>query len=106
MQPDLTGILLFAFLGGGIVTFIGAIIKFFDAGDILNFYDEKIHDKNKVSKFVGNDLFYTGIGTILIAIVSIFLSNNYYLTMMITQLFILVIGFLISCYHFFWKCKK
>ena len=48
---------MFAFLGGGIVTFIGSIIKFFNAGDILNFYDEKIYDKNKVSKIVGNDIF-------------------------------------------------
>ena len=62
---------MFAFLGGGIVTFIGSIIKFFNAGDVLNFYDEKIHDKNKVSKIVGNDIFYTGLGIILIAIIII-----------------------------------
>jgi len=42
MRPaDLTGILLLAFLGGGIVTFLGAIIKYFNAGDILNLFDEK-----------------------------------------------------------------
>ena len=100
MKPDLTGILMFAFLGGGIVTFIGSIIKFFNAGDVLNFYDEKIHDKNKVSKIVGNDIFY------LIAIISIFLNNKYYYAMMITQTIILLMGLLLSCYHFFWTCKK
>ena len=97
---------MFAFLGGGIVTFIGAIIKFFNAGDILNFYDEKTHDKNKVSKIVGNDLFYTGLATILIAIISIFLSDKYYYAMMITQIIIQLMGLLLSCYHFFWTCKK
>lgn len=106
MEPDLTGILMSAFLGGGIVTFIGAIIKFFNAGDILNFYNEKTHDKNKVSKIVGNDIFYTGLGVILIAIISIFLSDKYYYAMMITQIIILLMGLLLSCYHFFWTCKK
>ena len=106
MKPDLTGILIFAFLGGGIVTFIGSIIKFFNAGDVMNFYDEKIHDKNKVSKIVGNDIFYTGLGIILIAIISIFLNNKYYYAMMITQTIILLMGLLLSCYHFFWTCKK
>jgi len=106
LKPDLTGILMFAFLGGGIVTFIGSIIKFFNAGDVLNFYDEKIHDKNKVSKIVGNDIFYTGLGIILIAIISIFLNNKYYYAMMITQTITLLMGLLLSCYHFFWTCKK
>ena len=41
---------MFAFLGGGIVTFIGSIIKFFNAGDILNFYDEKIYDLRDIYK--------------------------------------------------------
>ena len=81
---------MFAFLGGGIVTFIGSIIKFFNAGDILNFYDEKIYDKNKVSKIVGNDIFYTGLGIILIAIISIFLNNKYYYAMMITQMYFIL----------------
>ena len=63
---------MFAFLGGGIVTFIGSIIKFFNAGDVLNFYDEKIHDKNKVSKIVGNDI-------------STLLSNTAYLKIIIKK---------------------
>ena len=75
---------MFAFLGGGIVTFIGSIIKFFNAGDVLNFYDEKIHDKNKVSKIVGNDIFYTGLGIILIARLSINLCKWFYILKNIT----------------------
>ena len=72
----------------------------------MNFYDEKIYDKNKVSKIVVNDIFYTGLGIILIAIISIFLNNKYYYAMMITQTIILLMGLLLSCYHFFWTCKK
>ena len=64
----------------------------------MNFYDEKIYDKNKVSKIVGNDIFYTGLG--------IFLNNKYYYAMMITQTITLLMGLLLSCYHFFWTCKK
>ena len=67
---------------------------------------KKIYDKNKVSKIVGNDIFYTGLGIILIAIISIFLNNKYYYAMMITQTITLLIGLLLSCYHFFWTCKK
>lgn len=106
MEPDLIGILIFAFLAGGIVTFIGAIIKFFNAGDILNFYDEKKHNKDKVSKLVGGDMFYTGLCIIFIAIISIFLSDKYHYAMMMTQVAILLIGLMISFYHFFWTCRK
>lgn len=106
MKPDLIGILIFAFLGGGILTFIGGIIKFFNAGDILNFYDEEKHDKNAVSSFVGSDIFYTGLGVILIAIISIFLNEKYYYALMLTQVAITILGLLLSCYHFFFTCKK
>lgn len=106
MKPGLTGILIFALLGGGILTFIGGIVKFFNAGDILNFYDEKKHDKNAVSRLVGSDIFYTGLGVILIAIISVFLNEKYYYALMITQVALTLLGLLLSCYHFFFKCKK
>ena len=106
MQPDLTGILMLAFLGGGILTFIGAIIKFFNAGDVLNFYNEKTYDKDKVSKVVGSDIFYTGLVIIIIAIISIFVSNKYYYVIMMSQVVIILLGILLSCYHFFFTCKK
>lgn len=106
MEPDLTGIWFCAFLGGGLLTFIGSIVKFFNAGDILNFYDEKKHDKDKVSKIVGNDMIYTGLGVFFIAIISIFLSDKYYYAMMMTQIAVIIIGLLVSLYHFFWTCIK
>lgn len=51
MNPDLTGILIFTLLGGGIMSFIGAIIKFFNAGDILNFYNKQ-GCQNKTTLFI------------------------------------------------------
>ena len=51
MKPaDLTGILVLAFLGGGILTFLGVIIKYFNCGDILNgFFDNWIKCNNNCS---------------------------------------------------------
>ncbi len=58
MKPaDLTGILVLAFLGGRNINLLGAIIKYFNCGDILNGFDEKKHDKEKVSRIVGMDFF-------------------------------------------------
>ena len=107
MRPaDLTGILLLAFLGGGIVTFLGAIIKYFNAGDMLNLFDEKKHDKDKVSKVVGLDLLVIGLSIIIIAIISIFMDEKYYNHIMISQVVILVLGLIITTYHQLFKCGK
>lgn len=107
MKPaDLTGILLLAFLGGGILTFLGIIIKHFNAGDILNGFDEKKHDKDKVSKIVGMDFLITGLSVIIIAFISIFINEKYYNVIMITQGIIIVFGLIITLYHQFFKCDK
>ncbi|MDU1314819.1 DUF3784 domain-containing protein [Clostridium septicum] len=107
MKPaDLTGILVFAFLAGGILTFLGSIIKFFNAGDILNFFDESKHDKDKVSKIVGKDLLTIGVSVIIIAIIGIFINEKYYNFIMISQAAIVILGLVITIYHQFFKCKK
>lgn len=107
MRPaDLAGILVFAFLGGGILTFLGAIIKYFNAGDVLNFFDEKKHDKDKVSRIVGRDLLVIGLSIITIAIIGIFIDKKYYNAIMISQVFIVILGLIITCYHQFFKCNK
>lgn len=49
-SANLIGIILVAFLAGGFLTFLGAIIRFFNAGDMLNFFDDKKHDKYKTLK--------------------------------------------------------
>lgn len=105
-SADLTGILIFAFLGWGIITFLGAIIKYFNAGDILNFFDEKKYDKDKTSKFVGSDFLVIGLSIILITIISIFIDEKYYNFAMISQVIILILGLIIAFYHQFFKCRK
>jgi len=103
---DLLGILLFAFLGGGTLTFLGSIIKYFNAGDIINFFDEKKHDKDKVSRIVGRDLLLIGLSVIIIAIISIFVDRRYYIALMISQVFIVVFGVMVPKYQFSKYCKK
>ncbi|GAB6169609.1 hypothetical protein JCM1393_20690 [Clostridium carnis] len=106
MKPaDLTGIFMLAFLAGGILTFLGAIIKYFNAGDIINFFDDKKHDKDKTSKIVGRNLLIMGLTIISIAIISIFVDEKYYNFIMGTQGFIAVIGVPITYYEFFRYCK-
>ena len=106
MKPaDLTGILVLAFLGGGILTFLGAIIKYFNLGDILNGFDEKKHDKEKVSRIVGMDFLIIGL-SVIIALISIFIDKKYYNAIMITQGIIIVLGLVKALYDQFFKCGK
>lgn len=105
-KVDLIAIFMFAFLVGGILTFLGAIIKYFNAGDILNFFDEEKHNKDKVSKLVGTDLLSIGLSIILIAIISIFIDENYYSAIMIIQVAITFLGLIITFYHQFFVCRK
>ncbi|MEG0308556.1 MAG: DUF3784 domain-containing protein [Clostridium sp.] len=107
MKPgDLTGILLLAFLGGGILTSLGAIIKYCNIGDVLNFFDEEKHDKDKVSRIVGRDLLAIGLSIIAIAIISIFIDTKYHNAIMMGQVFIVVFGLIITFYHQMFKCRK
>ncbi|MFD3155978.1 DUF3784 domain-containing protein [Haloimpatiens sp. FM7330] len=107
MKPaDLTGIFVVAFLAGGILTFLGAIIKYFNAGDIINFFDEKKHDKDKVSRIVGRDLLIIGVSVIISAVISIFIDEKYYNFMMVSQVFIIIFGLVLTNYQFFKCCKK
>ena len=106
MKPaDLTGILVLAFLGGGILTFLGAIIKYFNLGDILNGFDEKKHDKEKVSRIVGMDFLIIGL-SVIIALISIFKDKKYYNAIMINQGIIIVLGLVKALYDQFFKCGK
>lgn len=107
MKPgDLTGILMIAFLGGGIISGLGAIIRFCNIGDVLNFFDEEKHDKEKVSRIVGRDLLVNGVSVIVIAIISVFIDAKYHNAMMMLQAFILIFGLIIAFYHQMFKCEK
>lgn len=70
---DIYGLIISTLLIGGMFTGLGWIIKSQNAEDMLNGFDEKKYYKDKVSKIVGRDMFYTGISIILIGVFGIFL---------------------------------
>lgn len=104
--PNLAGILVTGFFIGGIFSFFGAIIKYFDVGDIINFYDEKKQSKDKVSKVVGGNLLIIGISEIIISLISIFINKIYYVYIIYFLAFIVILGVIITLYQFFMKCNK
>ena len=67
---------------------------------------KKKHDKFKASKLVGRDFLVIGISVIIIAIVSIFVDKKYYKFIMISQVFIMMVGIITIYYQFFRYCKK
>lgn len=103
---DLTGIFVYSILVGGIFTFLGAIIKSFNAADMLNYFDEKKYDKDKTSKLVGLDFLIIGPSTIILAFISIFINPIYYNLIIIIDLSILFMGCAIVFYHQFFLCRK
>lgn len=70
-----------AFIFIGIfLLFIGFVSKTQNAGDMINGFDEKKHDKEKVSKILGNNFLCTGICIlILISITFVFKNINIYI---------------------------
>lgn len=64
-----------AFIFIGIfLLFIGFVSKTQNAGDMINGFDEKKHNKEKISKILGNNFLCTGICIlILISITFVFL---------------------------------
>lgn len=58
---------------GGMFSFLGWVIKSQNAGDIVNGFNNKKDDKEKVSKIMGNNLLFLGICIILIGIINLFL---------------------------------
>lgn len=104
--PNLASILIVGFLTGGILSFIGAIIKYFNAGDIINSYDEKKHDKDKVSKVFGGNFIFIGMSEIIISLISIFINEIYYTHIILGLVFIIILGLIITYYQFFTRCKK
>ena len=94
------------FFRGRNINLLGAIIKYFNCGDILNGFDEKKHDKEKVSRIVGMDFLIIGLSVIIIALISIFIYKKYYNAIMITQGIIIVLGLIKALYDQFFKCGK
>ncbi|MGF7128412.1 hypothetical protein J2T56_003145 [Natronobacillus azotifigens] len=72
-EADLVGTIIITCLNGGILTFFGAIIKYFQAGDMMNFFNPKKHDKYKTSQIVGNGLLITALIVFSISFLGIFI---------------------------------
>ncbi|CAM2743535.1 DUF3784 domain-containing protein [Hathewaya histolytica] len=106
MRADLIGIFMCAFLAGGLLTFLGGVIKHFNAGNMINLFDDKKHDKDKVSRVVGRNFLFTGLSTILIAVISIFINEVYYNYVMMMQLVLIIVGLMATFYQFNKYCKK
>lgn len=75
---DIYGLIIITMLMGGLFTFLGWVIKSQNAGDMLNGFDEKKYDKDKVSRIVGGDMLSTGLLIMLIGSIGIFLSSKFY----------------------------
>lgn len=103
---DIYGLIISTLLIGGMFTGLGWIIKSQNAGDMLNGFDEKKYYKDKVSKIVGRDIFYTGILIIFIGILGIFLNSKFYNYIGFTQCGIFIIGIVKSMYDMDKKCKR
>ena len=103
---DLNGIIVFSILAGGILTFLGIILKDFNCADMLNYFDEKKYDKDKTSKLIGLDFLIIGISVLLRAFISLFINPTHYDLVMVIELSIFFIGSIIAFYHQFFVCKK
>jgi uncharacterized membrane protein len=69
--------LIITLLLGDMFSFLGWVIKSQNAGDMINGYNDRIYDKTKVSKIMGNSLLYLGSFIILLGIINIFLDEKY-----------------------------
>lgn len=103
---DIYGLIIITGLIGGMLTGLGWIIKSQNAGDMLNGFDDKKYYKDKVSKIVGSDMFYTGILIIFIGALGILLNSKFYNFMAFIQITIFIIGIVKSMYDMETKCKK
>jgi hypothetical protein len=102
---DVYGLIIITLIMGGMFTFLGWIIKSQNAGDMLNGFDAKKYDKEKVSRIVGGDMLYTGILVILIGVVGAFFSSKFYNYITIAQVVIYIIGIIKMMYDMTKKCR-
>lgn len=103
---DIYYLIIITGLIGGMLTGLGWIIKSQNAGDMLNGFDDKKYYKDKVSKIIGSDMFYTGILIIFIGALGILLNSKFYNFMAFIQITIFIIGIVKSMYDMETKCKK
>ncbi|MGL5647655.1 MAG: DUF3784 domain-containing protein [Clostridium sp.] len=104
MNENFLAILIIGFLGGGLFTLLGGVMVKFNAGDMLSNFDPNVHDKNKVSIFIGKPFFYSGLFIIFLTIIS-FITQTFYIILTF-QLLALFSCLIICIYNLHFKCKK
>lgn len=102
---DIFGLIIITMLMGGLFTFLGWVIKSQNAGDMLNGFDAKKYDKDKVSRIVGGDMLNTGLLIILVGVIGIFLDNKFYNYIPFVQVGIVALGVIKSMYEMDKKCR-
>lgn len=105
INEDIIGLIVITLFMGGLFTFLGWIIKSQNAGDMLNGFDAKKYDKDKVSMIVGGDMLHTGLLVILIGVVGAFFSSKLYNYIMIAQVIFYVIGIIKMIYDMEKRCR-
>ncbi|MCM1989137.1 DUF3784 domain-containing protein [Oceanirhabdus seepicola] len=98
MSQGQGGLLIITMLFGGIFTFFGWVSKTQNAGDMINGFDSKKHDKEKVSKIFGNHFLFIGLSVIVVGIIGIVLNRDNFNIFMHTQTVIVIVGIIKTIY--------
>ncbi|MGL5151172.1 MAG: DUF3784 domain-containing protein [Clostridium sp.] len=104
-NADISGIIVITLLVGGLFTFLGWVIRSQNAGDMLNGFDAKKYNKDKVSSIVGGDILHTGLLVVFVGVIGVFLSNTFYNYITFAQVGIVVLGIIKSMYDMDKKCR-
>ena len=103
---DIYGLVIITLFIGGFPLFLGWIIKSQNAGDMLNGFDKKKYNKNKVSKIIGSDIFYSGLLIILLGVFGMFLGSKLYDYITFMQISIFIINIIKIMYYMEKKCRR
>ena len=103
---DIYGLIIVTSFMGGLLTFLGWVMKSQNAGDMINGFDARKYNKDKVSKIVGKDMLSTGILIILVGIIGFFFSSKMYNYITFVQIGLFIAGIIKSVYDMEKKCRK
>lgn len=102
---DMYELIILTMLIGGLFTFLGWVIKSQNAGDMLNGFDPKKYDKDKVSQIVGGDMLNTGLLIVFLGVVGVFLGSKFYSYITSAQGSITVLSVIDIMYKMEKKCR-
>ena len=102
---DIYGLIIITMLIGGLFTFLGWVIKSQNAGDMLNGFDAKKYDKDKVSQIVGGNMLNTGLLIIFLGVTGVLLGSEFYNYIASAQGCIVVLSVVKSMYKMEKRCR-